>query len=153
MTTSSKELYEHLLELGAPKLPDGYFYKFWIAPKELKYKYIKSEEQTAKSQALYCSIRKQIWGGLFYKTIQTNYFHRNNLSSWGDETYDLIRAGRLKESNLDGTWHLVHMAYLAEEANECWRQAQRKAAAEAERKKTEPAKDARIKPYLNKRLP
>jgi len=143
---TNKDLYATLVRAGAPELPKEYFYKFWIAKKETDVR----GRETKQSRALYCSVRKKIWGGLFYVSDPFNwYWARDELHSWSNDSRTLIETGRLTEEQTnDGTYHLEHMALLADDAWTAHLDREAKEAREKLDKSTES-----IAAYLNKRIP
>lgn len=144
MTSNNADLYAALLKAGAPELPEDYYYKFWISRKSLNRNGIEHKE----SRALTIAIRKKLWGGLFYKQINSWYWSRKKLEYYQLDVVRLTKRGWITEEQIDGSYHLAHMALLAEDANADRLQKESKAKAEKTDFRIE-----RIAHYLNKRLP
>jgi len=146
--TNNDDLYHELLKAGAPELPKGYYYKFSIGPKRIS---LYDGTEHKESRSLFLAIRKKVCGGLFSTRVNSWYWSRQKLHRYAVDVDRLIRRGWITEDQIDGTYHLAHMALLAEDANKDRIEKEEKAKA---RKKKEPdLATRRISAFLNKRLP
>lgn len=142
----SKDLYAELLKAGVPELPEGFYYKFHIAPYQSKYQYIISTEEKASSRALHCAIRKKHLGGLFFSQINQWYMPYRDMANSYSETNDiLVSQGVLDRQQLDGTYQLPHLAHLAKTTYRDFKKKQQR--------KSVPSHAPSIARFLNRRIP
>lgn len=95
---TNRQLYNELIDIGAPALPDSYYYKFWV---------------DKSKRNLHCAIRKSMWGGLFFKEAVRWYWQRSELSRYSTDVSRLLELGWITADEIDGEYRPAHMALLA----------------------------------------
>jgi len=143
----NNDLYEALINLGLPRLPKGYSYKFKIRDYD--------ESIVNKWQdALYCSLRKHTFG--IPHEIHRCVLGKGILVRWkvSGDMKESLEKGIVTEEELEqGKWLPAHLVHAGSYAFKKFEEAQ--AIKEAARLKKESERDItrQISQFLNKRLP
>lgn len=145
----NNDLYEALIKLGLPRLPEDHFYKFYVNDYEPHGSFGPKHKNT-----LHADIRKKVFFGLFWKHIRGYYQTDEILTDKYDvDREKMIENGYVTRAELDSTrdWLPQHLVYLGAETYYAW--TKHKQAEEARIAKEKESRTSKVDQFLNKRLP